>query len=379
MTFIVRMALREIRASWQRLVFFFVCIAIGVAAIVALRSVIQSVRAALSGEARALLSADLVISSTNLFARVVRDTIARETRAGRIAAGSEAKELPTMVRPANPAMTASRVVELRAVQPSFPMYGTVRLQGGQTYSHDLLRGHGALVRPELLAQFGLQVGDSITIGRQNFQIRGVIESEPGRRLGSFTLGPRVLIDYADLDSTQLLSYGSRVNHQLLLKVPDAALAALTMDLRLAFANEFVYVRSYRRNEDQMSRDFERAENYLSLVGLVVVILGGIGVSSVARVFIQQKIRSIAVLKCVGGTSRQILAVYLVQILLLGLAGSLLGVVLAGGVVAAVPSFIPDSVNTLQVDYGLTRTAVAQGVLIGLLVSLLFSLVPLLEV
>src|SRR5262249_17218479 len=97
------------------------------------------------------------------------------------------------------------------------------------------------------------------------------------------------------------------------------------------------------------------------------------------VFIHQKIRSVAVLKCVGGTSRQILAVYLVQILLLGLAGSLLGVALAAAVVAAVPSFVPASVNMLQVDYGLTRTAVVQGLLVGLLVSLLFSPVPLLEV
>jgi putative ABC transport system permease protein len=311
MSFIIRMALREIRASWQRLVFFFVCIAIGVAAIVALRSVIQSVRAALSGEARALLSADMVISSNDAFRPAVRETLAREARAGRIALQSEAVELGTMVRPADPALTGSRIVELRAVQSSFPMYGTMRLQGGRPYSHELLRGHGALVRPELLAQFGLQVGDRITIGTQPFEIRGVIEAEPGRRLGSFSLGPRVLIDYADLESTGLLAFGSRVDHQVLLKVPDAALATLTMDLRLAFANEFVGVRSYRRNEDRMSRDFERAENYLSLVGLVVLILGGIGVSSVARVFVQQKIRSIAILKCIGGTSHQILAVYLV--------------------------------------------------------------------
>jgi putative ABC transport system permease protein len=353
MSFIVRMALREIRASWQRLVFFFVCIAIGVAAIVALRSVIQSVRTALSGEARALLSADLVVSGNDPFNRTVRASIAGEARAGRIVAQSEAIELPTMVRPADPAMTGSRIVELRAVQSSFPMYGTLRLPGGQPYTHDLLRGHGALVRPELLAQFGLAVGDRITIGAQPFQIRGVIESEPGRRLGSFSLGPRVLIDYADLDSTGLLSYGSRVDHQLLLKVPDAALAALTMDLRGAFANEFVGVRSYRRNEDRMSRDFERAENYLSLVGLVVLILGGIGVSSVARVFVQQKIRSIAVLKCIGARSTQIMGVYVLQVLALGLAGSMLGVVLARATLAAIPIALGGSTTILDAaDYGL---------------------------
>jgi putative ABC transport system permease protein len=377
MRFVFRMALREIRASWRRLLFFFICIAIGVGSIVALRSVIQSVRTALAGEARALLSADLLITSNNPFGAVVRDTIAKEQRDGRIAERSESVELSTMVRPA--AGEGTRMVELRAVQPEFPMYGTLRLQNGQVYSHSLLRGRGALVRPELLAQFGSRVGDKILIGNAAFEVRGVISSEPGRRIGAFSLGPRVLIDHADLPATGLLSFGSRANYQMLLRVPAAALEPLNTDLRQAFANEFVGVRSYRRTEDQMGEDLVRAENYLSLVGLVVLILGGIGVSSVTRVFVQQKIRSIAILKCVGSTSGQVLSVYMTQVILLGLAGSVLGVALAAAAVAAVPLFAGSAIDMLQVNYGLTPSAVAQGVSVGLLVSLLFSLVPLLEV
>jgi len=379
MMFIVRMALREIRASWRRLLFFFVCIAIGVASIVALRSVIQSVRVALAREARALMGADVIVSSNDPFKPAVLQRLAREQRAGHITARMESTELSTMVRPADPARQGARMVELRAVEPSFPMYGTLKLQDGRRYSYDLLRNRGTLVRPELLAQFGLSVGDSITIGKLPFEIRGVISSEPGRRIGAFSIGPRVMIARDELPATGLLSFGSRVNHQLLLRVPDAALAQLTTDLRGAFANEFVGVRSYRRAEDQMGEDMTRAENYLSLVGLVVLILGGIGVSSVTRVFVQQKIRSVAILKCVGGTSAQLLAVYMTQVLLLGIAGSLLGVAIAAGVVAAVPSFVGKAVEMLQVDYGLTASAVAQGLAIGLLVSLLFSVVPLLEI
>ena len=139
------------------------------------------------------------------------------------------------------------------------------------------------------------------------------------------------------------------------------------------------MRSYRRSEDQMGENLTRAENYLSLVGLVVLILGGIGVSSVTRVFVQQKLRSIAILKCVGATSREILAVYMTQVLLLGLAGSVLGVGIAAAVMAALPSFVGNVAAALNIQYGLTGTAVAQGLAIGLLVSLLFSLVPLLDV
>ena len=379
MRFVLRMATREIRASWRRLVFFFICIAIGVGSIVALRSVIQSVRAALAGEARALLSADILLTSNRPFTPKVRSAVQREQAAGRITTYGEAVELATMIRAAEEGASGTRMVELRAVGPLFPMYGTLRLQGGRRYSHDLLEKNGALVRPELLAQFGLNVGEHIAIGNARFQVRGVIASEPGRRVGAFSLGPRVLIGLSDLPATGLLSFGSRVNYQLLLRVPDSALERLHTGLRAEFVNEFVGVRSYRRTEDQMGEDLLRAENYLSLVGLVVLVLGGIGVSSVTRVFVQQKIRSIAVLKCLGGSSAQLLAVYMTQVVLLGLAGSLLGVALAAAAVAAVPAFVGDAVQMLQVDYGLTASAVIQGVAIGMLVSLLFSLVPLLEI
>ena len=378
MRFVIRMAMREVRASWRRLVFFFVCIAVGVGSIVALRSVIQSVRVALAGEARTMLGADVLVSSSRPLSQAVLDRLDAEERAGRVAVRSETVEIPTMVRPADPSNPAARMVELRAVGPEFPLYGSLALRDG-AYSHGQLTNHGVLVRPELLAQFGLNPGDGIQIGTQTFEIRGVITAEPGRRLGAFTLGPRVIIDRADLDATGLLTFGSRASYQQLLRVPERLAPQVAVELDEAFADEFVNVRWYRRTEDQMGENLTRAENYLSLVGLVVLILGGIGVSSVTRVFVQQKVRSIAILKCVGSSSTQMLAIYMVQVLLLGLAGSALGVALAASVLAAVPAFVGDLVSVMRVDFGLTTSAVFQGVAIGLLVSVLFSLVPLLEV
>ena len=378
MRFIALMAAREMRASWRRLIFFFVCIAVGVGAIVALRSVIQSVRGALARETRALIASDVLVSSNSPFTQAVRDVIAAEQTAGRITAFSEAAEIATMVRPAVRATAATKMVELRAVEAAFPFYGTLTMREG-TYSHALLAGRGTLVRPELLAQLNLRVGDTLLIGKERFQIRGVIATEPGRSLGAFSLGPRVLIDYADLPATGLLSFGSRANFQLLLKGPPATVREMGENLRLAFANQFVRSRGYWQNQDRIGENLSRAENYLSLVGLVILILGGIGVSSVTRVFVEQKIRSIAILKCVGGSSSRVLAVYLVQVVMLGLVGCLLGVVLAAGVVAVVPSFVGDAADMLQVDYGLSASAAGQGVAVGLLVSVLFSVVPLLEV
>jgi putative ABC transport system permease protein len=381
MTFVLRMAVRETRASWRRLLFFFVCIAVGVAAIVALRSVIQSVRGVFGTEAKALIAADIVLGTNRDWPPEARKKIdARLAEAGALGT-SETVETPTMVRPAGAkaAKPIAKMAEVRAVQSTFPLYGTVGLQNGQIYSHALLERHGAIVRPELLTTLGVAVGDEIAIGQATFTIRGVLTKEPGR-MGGFSLGPRVLIDYDDVPSTGLLGFGSRAQRQLLVKVPDERVERLVQTLRRELRQDFINARSYRSTDDQVGRDFDRAEDYLSLVGLIIVILGGIAVSSVTRVFILQKMRSIAVLKCVGAKNAQIITIYVLQVLLLGLAGSFLGVAIARGAIAAIPFALGNSTSILaDAHYGVSLSAAAQGVGIGVLVSLLFSIVPLLHV
>jgi putative ABC transport system permease protein len=380
MRFVLVMAVRETRASWKRLLFFFVCIAIGVAAIVALRSVIQSVRAVLGREARALIAADVLISTRRDWEPATRGAIDRQLAAAGVLETTETTETPTMVRPADPQRTLVRMAELRAVGPGFPLYGTVELQDGAEYSHALLQNRGALVRPELLTALNVRVGDQLLIGQATFTIRGVITLEPGRSVGDFSLGPRVMIDQADLAATNLLGFGSRARRVILARVPEERIAPLVESLEGEFRDEFVSARSYRSEDDELGEDFDRAENYLSLVGLVIVILGGIAVSSVTRVFILQKIRSIAVLKCVGARSAQIISVYLMQVLSLGLAGGLVGVALAAAAIAAVPVTVREATPLLaNVDYGVTWSAAVQGVAIGALVTLLFAVVPLLQV
>jgi putative ABC transport system permease protein len=372
------MAIREVRASWRRLLFFFVCVAIGVGAIVMLRSIIQNVRGQLVKESRALISADVVVGTNRPWAPDVRADLERRFAAAPILARQETIEVASMVRPPDGhGSPVARMVELRGVQAGFPFYGTVILQDGSTFSHDRLTGHGAMVRPELLTQLGLAVGDELLIGGQPFTIRGVISEEPGRRVGSFSLGSRVLVDYDDLKGTGLLSFGSRANYKILLKMPEGAVDSLTREIRTDFRSRFVTVNSFRATEDQIGDDLGRAENYLSLVGFIILVLGGIGVWSVTRVFVRQKIRSVAILKCVGATTKQVLAAYVLQVVLLGLAGSAMGVVMARAGIAAIPERVAAAFG--GASYSLTGSAVWQGVAVGLLVSLLFSLVPLLEV
>jgi putative ABC transport system permease protein len=382
MKFVLLMAGRETRSSWRRLLFFFVCIAVGVAAIVALRSVIQSVRAVFGTEAKALIAADVVIRTNRDWPAAARETIDRHLREANTVVTTETIETPTMVRPADTTRQVAKMAELRAVQAAFPLYGAVVLQNGQPYSHSLLARHGTIVRPELLTTLGVNVGDQILIGQAIFTIRGVLAKEPGRGMGGFSLGPRLLIDYDDVPSTGLLGFGSRAQRQLLAQVPDERVESLVRVLRRDLRQDFINTRSYRSTEDQVGRDFDRAEDYLSLVGLIIVILGGIAVSSVTRVFILQKIRSIAVLKCLGARNAQIITVYVLQVMTLGLAGSLLGVAIAMAAVAAIPLALGNTSSTsllAEAHYGVTWSAASQGVCIGVLVSLLFSIVPLLQV
>jgi len=376
MTFILRMLGRELRASWRRLLFFFICVAIGVAAIVTLRSIIQSIRTGLVREARNTLAADVLVTSSRAWTPEVRADLERQFAAAPVEARTDAIETATMVR-AERGQAVARMVELRGVQEGYPFYGTFALQNGQTYSHALVENAGALVRPELLAQLGIAVGDRILISGRPFTVRGVIDQEPGRRVGGFTLGSRVLIDHADLQQTGLLTFGSRANYQILLKVRSEGVERLTREVRTNFRDRFVNARSYRSTEDQIGESLQRAENFLSLVGFIIVILGGIGVWSVTRVFVRQKIRSVAILKCVGASTPQVLATYVLQVALLAVAGSLIGVALAAAAIRSIPAALTESFGGLP--YGLTASAVLQGLAVGLLVSVLFALVPLLDV
>jgi len=247
MNFIVLMAIREIRASWRRLLFFFVCVAIGVGAIVMLRSVIQTVHSTLARESKALIGADVVVGTNRPWTPELRADLDKRLASAPVTARQETIEVATMVRPAEgKGAEAARMVELRGVQAGFPFYGTVVLQDGRPFSHALLANRGALVRPELLTQLDIAVGDALLIGGQPFTIRGVIAVEPGRRVGAFSFGSRVIVDLEDLKGTGLLAFGSRASYRILLKVEEQGVTPLFTELRRDFRARFVDVRVPRR-------------------------------------------------------------------------------------------------------------------------------------
>lgn len=379
MAFVLRMAFRETRASWLRLVFFFTCVAIGVAAIVVLRSVVQNVRETLVREAREIVGADVVVQSTRQWTTENSATLTRELVDAGVLARVDVIETRTMASTPAGAAGAGRIrlVELRGISEGFPLYGRIELQSGGTLEPSALANAGVAVPQEFLVEMGLAVGSSVRLGGRDFTIRGVVSKDRVQRGGGgFAFGPRLYVSLDNLKTMGLLGFGSTATYQAYFRLPEARIDDVAAALRTAFANQTVAVRSWHAYEDRLGRNLVTAENYLSLVGFAMVVLGGIGVWSVTRVIVQQKVRSVAILKCLGASSRQILATYMVQVLWLATGGSALGLAIATAALVAIPASVLQPLGVSAVS--ITSSAAAQGFAVGLLVSILFALVPLLE-
>ncbi len=379
MKFVVNLAWREMRSSWRRLLFFFICVAIGVGAIVALRSLAQNVKSAIGREARSLLSADVQVSSGSPWNAEIQATFERYYKSPLVEAHTETFETPTMLSSIGDQNAPPKMIELKAVRPQFPLYGEIVLAGGAKYSHDLVKGRGALLKQSLMTALDLKIGDRVRIGDLDFTIRGVVESEPGAGMNFISFGPRVIVDYDDAVEAGLSKSGSRARFRALFKARPGGVETLLEGLRRDLKRQpHVVTRSFRNSEDRMSESLAQVEDYLSLIGLVILVLGGVGVSSVTRVFVQQKMKTIAVLKCLGGKNASVLGAYLAQVLALGGLGSLMGLLFAQVATALLPKLLAGYIP-FNVRFGLTWQAASQGVGVGLLISLLFSLVPLLEI
>jgi putative ABC transport system permease protein len=376
MKFILLMARRELRSSWRRLLFFFLCIAIGVGSIVAGRSMLQNAATAIAGEARALLTADVQVDTNRPWTPEILATIDR-VAAPLTRARLETIESSTMLRPADPDREGAALIELKGIDPGFPLFGEFRLINGELFDSSLLENSGTVVSVALLDRLKLNVGDEVKIGTSTFQIRGAFDNEPGGGT-SFRLGPRVFISRKAVDSAGLSGFGSRARRKILFLTTPDRLDELVKQLKNELKHDLVNVRSYKDSQENLNRQFSRAEDYSSLTGLVILVLGGIGISNVTRVFIDQKKKTIAVLKCVGGTGRRITASYLAHVVSMGLLGSALGILFSVLLLILIKYAFAERLPSYM-TYGLRAGAVAQGFTAGALISFLFSVVPLLRI
>ena len=381
MTFILNMARREMRASWRRLILFFLCIAIGVAAMVSVHSFTDHLAVSMTRHARGLMSADVRVETNRPWPADGSALLRRMTSSSRVTDYTEVIETETMARLVNAADSRPVMIQVRGVRDRFPLHGEVRLGSGAVYSHALLDNRGAMVSPALLTRLGVKVGDSIAIGSHTFEIRAAADRVPGS-LMNFNPMPRVIVDYDAVEAAGLTGFGSRVRYLWLYKTRDGEEVAFAQEVGREFRRIKlgipVGVGTFRYIENWLNASLANFEGFTGLIGVAILVLGGIGIASVTRVFVQQKLKTIAILKCLGGRNVRVLGAYLTQTIALGLGGSLLGLVFAYLVSVVGVSYV-EPLSPLSLRAGLTVRAMAEGVGIGMLITVMFSLPALLEI
>lgn len=371
--FVLRMAWRETRGAWRHVALFVACIALGVAALVGVGTFATNLERTLGREARALMGGDIELRAARPLGAAAQRELERLRAAG--ATTTSVRELAGMAR--SPRGDGSTLVELKAVGPGYPLYGRIETAPARPLG-ELLANGGALVEAPLLARLGLAVGDRLVVGTAVFTIRGVIAREPDRAGGLLTLGPRVLVADDALDATGLVQFGSRVRHRELVRLLPGTRAERTREeVARALDDPAIRIVAFDEAQSSLRRFFAQLTTYLGLVGLVSLLVGGIGVASAVRTFIRRKTQTIAILKCLGATSRTLFVSYLVQTLALGAIGSALGVAL-GLVLQPVVTRIFAGLAPFVLEPAFDVRTLVRAVAMGVLTTGLVVLWPLLS-
>jgi len=369
---LLRLAWRESRTARRRLLLYMSSIALGVAALVAIDSFAANVGRSVREQSRSLVGGDLQLSSRGPWTKPARALLDSLARSG--APVARTTQFASMA--VAPRTGRTRLVQVRAVEPGYPFYGTVTTRPAGRWATLNAAPH-ALVDPSLLIALDAQVGDTLTLGLGRFVVDGTLENVPGDPGISAVFGPRVYIPARYLAETQLLVFGSRAEYAAVAKFPPRVdPARWARANRPALDKAGLRARTVADTERGLTEAVDRLSDFLSIVGLIALLLGGVGVASGVGAFVARKLDTVAVLRCLGATSRQILAVYVTQAALMGLAGAgigvLLGLAMQFGLPRALADFLPVDV-VVRPEW----RAIGSGLLVGLWVALVFALRPLL--
>ena len=366
------LAWRESRTARRRLLLYMSSISLGVAALVAIDSFATNVQQSIREQSRALMGGDVAFSFNNRFpekSQKLLDSLA--------ASGIPLARVTTFASMAlAPRSGGTRLAQVRAVSANYPFYGEVLTEPKGRWA-GLQAGPFALVDPALLIALDARVGDTVSIGYQKFLILGSLSSVPGDPGVQSAIGPRIFIPERYVPETQLLGFGSRASYEALVKLPpNVASAKWVAPLRPKFQHENVRVVTVAQREQSLTEAIGQLADFLGIVGLIALLLGGIGVASGVNAFVSQKIDTVAVLRCLGATSAQVLAIYVVQAAAMGLIGAAIGAALGVAIQFGLPVVMKDFLP-VDVHVTLDWSAISLGLGIGVWVALIFALRPLL--
>ena len=371
----LRYALRELRGGLRGFYVFIACIALGVMAISGVGSVAASLGEGLAREGRTLLGGDVAFSLIQREAKP--DEVAFLRARGQV---SVAATLRAMARTGDGRLA---LVEIKAVDGQYPMLGELTLDPKLPIADVLAErdgAFGAAVDQTLLARLDLKLGDRVTVGNATFELRSVVDAEPDRLAGGLGFGPRFLISEQALRATGLLQPGSLVRWIYRMKLPDnaagdAATSALIDEVRTALPEAGWEIRSRSNASPQLERTISRFTQFLTLVGLAALLVGGVGVANAVKSHIDRRRDVIAAFKALGATGRDVFSIYLTQVTVLAVIGSAIGLAIG----AALPFIIVGlfgKLLPLPVVPALHPDELLLSFIYGLLTALAFGLWPL---
>ncbi|MBE7178337.1 MAG: ABC transporter permease, partial [Mucilaginibacter polytrichastri] len=353
---------------------FIASIVSGIAALVAIYSFGNNLNTDIDKQAATLIGADMAVFSNKpasdggqkLFDNLKKKSVSV----------SEERSFASMIY--FPKSQGTRLVQVRALGGSFPWYGELETQPVSA-AKIFRRGREALVDKTLMLQYKAKVGDSVSIGKVNFRIAGILNKAPGQTGFASTIAPAVFIPIQYLEQTGLMQKGSRINYNtyyLFRKDVDAEKLAKQLEKR--FDKEELNYDTIASRKENTGKSFGDLTRFLALVGFIALLLGCIGVASSVHIYVREKLGSIAVLRCLGATSRQAFLIYLVQIVGIGLLGSVAGAIIGTFIQQILPVIFKDFLP-IAISSDLSWTAILQGVALGVLISVLFALLPLISI
>ncbi|MEH0153949.1 FtsX-like permease family protein [Limibacter armeniacum] len=372
MNWLFRMAWRDSRKSLPKLLLFTSSIVLGITALVAVNTFSTNLQKDIDNQAKELLGADMEIHDN----QPVPDSILQYFSEN---ASASAKQYNFASMAAFPASNRSRLVDVRALFGRFPFYGELETQPAEAVEQ-FYQGKGVLIDKTVLLQMNAAVGDTVRLGNVSFEVLGTIEKAPGQNTLTAAAMPVVYFPGAYVEQTGLLQKGSRVNYRYFYKVAgdreDLDKEAEAFEER--FEDEGVRTTTVNERKRRVGRTFQDLNRFLNLVGFVALLLGCVGVASAVHVYVKGKVEMVALLRCLGVSGKQSFQIFLIQVAGMGLVGALIGAILGSLLQLYLPVLFREFM-VVEVTAELSWLAILQGVITGLVISVLFALLPLLAI
>ncbi len=375
-----KIAWRDLHASWAKFAFVIVAVALGVGSLTGMQSFSVVFQRTLLQQARNIMSADLSARDFHVYTdKELAQLDKLQSHGVQHTLVTETVSMASTTSNPDPLL-----VSLKVVDPSqYPYYGQVQLASGRAL-RDVLKNDTTVVSEEFLLRMHTHVGDTLQLGNRSFRIVDVVRSEPDRISSSFGIGPRVLITQAALPATGLVRPGSRATERMLFRLPaqgngrqqSMSVDALRKQVETVLPE--AQVTDFREANPALVDGLHRATAMLTLVSLVTMVLSAIGVAMAMHAHLQQRLETIAIMKALGARSSQVMRIYLLQTLFLGIVGALLGIAAGSAVARAFPILL-EKLISLPVEGHLALGPVLIGMFTGILTTLLFTLPPLLEI